>query len=140
MIVVKNKANCCGCMACYSVCPQKAISMQQDQEGFLYPFVELPKCINCQLCDSVCSVENNIEPKMFDKKAYVLRAKDEGIVSTSTSGGFVTPLGEWILNQEGVICSATYNEEYKIVHKISGGGRRVPRFKIRVERFRRLLF
>ena len=79
---------------------------------------------------------------MLDRKAYVLRAKDDGIVSTSTSGGFVTPLGEWILNQGGVICGATYNEEYKIVHKISGGGgdRRISRFKIRAERFRRLLF
>ena len=121
MIVVKNKADCCGCTACYSVCPQKAISMQQDQEGFLYPFVEISKCIDCKLCDSVCPIENKVESKMFDRKAYVLRAKDVGIVSTSTSGGFVTPLGEWILNQGGVICGATYNEEYKVVHKISGG-------------------
>ena len=44
MIVVKNKADCCGCTACYSVCPKKAISMQQDQEGFLYPFVEIANC------------------------------------------------------------------------------------------------
>ena len=93
MILVKNKADCCGCTACYSVCPQKAISMQQDQEGFLYPFVEISKCIDCKLCDSACPIENKIESKMFDRKAYVLRAKDERIVSTSTSGGFVTPLG-----------------------------------------------
>ena len=115
MIVVKNKADCCGCTACYSVCPKKAISMQQDQEGFLYPFVEISKCIDCKLCDSACPIENKIESKMFDRKAYVLRAKDVEIVSTSTSGGFVTPLGEWILNQGGVICGATYNEEYKVV-------------------------
>ena len=75
MIVVKNKADCCGCTACYSVCPQKAISMQQDQEGFLYPFVEISKCIDCKLCDSVCPIENKVESKMFDRKAYVLRAR-----------------------------------------------------------------
>lgn len=51
---------------------------------------------------------------MIEKHTY-------SIVSTSTSGGFVTPLGEWILNQGGVICGATYNEEYKVIHKISGG-------------------
>lgn len=101
--------------------PEKAISMQQDQEGFLYPFVEISKCIDCKLCDSACPIENKIESKMFDRKAYVLRAKDVEIVSTSTSGGFVTPLGEWILNQGSVICGATYNEEYKVIHKISGG-------------------
>ena len=124
MIVVKNKADCCGCTACYSVCMQKAISMQQDQEGFLYPLVEISKCIDCKLCNLVCPVQNNFEPKMFDRKAYVLRAKEDGIVSTSTSGGFVTPLGEWILNQGGVICGATYNEEYKVIHKISEGGQK----------------
>ena len=104
MIVVKNKADCCGCTACYSVCPKKAISMQQDQEGFLYPFVEISKCIDCKLCDSACPIENKIESKMFDRKAYVLRAKD--------------------VNQGGVICGATYNEEYKVIHKISGGGQK----------------
>ena len=47
--------------------------MQQDQEGFLYPFVEISKCIDCKLCDSACPIENKIESKMFDRKAYVLR-------------------------------------------------------------------
>ena len=55
--------------------PEKAISMQQDQEGFLYPFVEISKCIDCKLCDSACPIENKIESKMFDRKAYVLRAR-----------------------------------------------------------------
>ena len=120
--------------------PEKSYKYAAGSRGLLYPFVEISKCIDCKLCDSACPIENKIESKMFDRKAYVLRAKDVGIVSTSTSGGFVTPLGEWILNQGGVICGATYNEEYKVVHKISGGGRRVSRFKIRAERFRRLLF
>ena len=92
--------------------------------SFLYPLVEISKCIDCKLCDSACPIENKVESKMFGRKAYVLRAKDVGIVSTSTSGGFVTPLGEWILNQGGVICGATYNEEYKVVHKVSGGGQK----------------
>ena len=34
MIVVKNKADCCGCTACYSVCPQKAISMRRIKRAF----------------------------------------------------------------------------------------------------------
>ena len=119
--------------------PEKSYKYAAGSRGLLYPFVEISKCIDCKLCDSACPIENKIESKMFDRKAYVLRAKDVEVVSTSTSGGFVTPLGEWILNQGGVICGATYNEEYKVIHKISGG-RRVSRFKIRAERFRRLLF
>ena len=60
---------------------------------------------------------------MLDKKSYnVLRAKDDGICFYKYLWGICNTLGEWILNQGGVICGATYNEEYKIVHKISGGG------------------
>ena len=99
MIVVKNKADCCGCTACYSVCPQKAISMQQDQEGFLYPFVEISKCIDCKLCDSACPIENKIESKMFDRKAYVLRAKDVGICCCTSPRIEATKMrlpGNWV--------------------------------------------
>lgn len=102
----------------------KSYKYAAGSRGLLYPLVEISKCIDCKLCDSACPIENKVESKMFGRKAYVLRAKDVGIVSTSTSGGFVTPLGEWILNQGGVICGATYNEEYKVVHKVSGGGQK----------------
>ena len=33
MIVVKNKADCCGCTACYSVCPKKAIRYAAGSRG-----------------------------------------------------------------------------------------------------------
>ena len=35
-----KKENCCGCFACYSICSQKAIQMQPDEEGFLYPIID----------------------------------------------------------------------------------------------------
>ena len=40
MIQIENKAKCCGCTACYSICPAKCILMVPDEEGFLYPIVE----------------------------------------------------------------------------------------------------
>ena len=29
-----GKDLCCGCTACYAVCPKSAIKMQEDEEGF----------------------------------------------------------------------------------------------------------
>lgn len=49
---------CCGCMACYSVCPRRAISMFEDYRGFEYPDIDLNKCIHCYKCDSVCPIES----------------------------------------------------------------------------------
>ena len=44
MITIQNKAECCGCTACFNICPKNAISMQPDEEGFLYPVVDQEKC------------------------------------------------------------------------------------------------
>lgn len=49
---VKN--TCCGCSACYAVCPVQAITMQPDEEGFLYPIVDPKTCIHCYRCEKVC--------------------------------------------------------------------------------------
>ncbi len=49
-----NKENCCGCTACYAICPVKAISMDPDEEGFLYPSVDTTICIHCHKCITVC--------------------------------------------------------------------------------------
>ena len=43
----ENRENCCGCTACYSVCPASAVSMKTDEEGFLYPVIDAEKCIRC---------------------------------------------------------------------------------------------
>ena len=51
---ILNKENCCGCTACFNICPKKCISMQSDEEGFLYPIIEESKCIDCGLCEKAC--------------------------------------------------------------------------------------
>jgi coenzyme F420-reducing hydrogenase beta subunit len=122
VIKIEKKEDCCGCTACYNSCPRKAISMKPDQEGFLYPLVNVEKCIDCGLCDSVCPVKNKMEIEQFDRSAYALRANSSQVVSTSTSGGFVSPLAEWVFEHDGVVCGATYDDEFRVIHKISGGG------------------
>lgn len=49
-----SKNECCGCTACYSVCPRKAITMLEDREGFEYPIIDKQKCVRCYLCIRVC--------------------------------------------------------------------------------------
>lgn len=49
-----DKENCCGCSACYAICPVAAITMTPDEEGFLYPTVNAERCVRCYRCLSVC--------------------------------------------------------------------------------------
>lgn len=50
---------CCGCSACYSICPTGAISMIEDKEGFLYPRINPDECIGCQSCVRVCDFKKD---------------------------------------------------------------------------------
>ena len=120
--VYTKKENCCGCTACYSICPKHAISMKPDQEGFLYPIIDASECVGCDLCKKVCPTQKNMPLESFERHGYVIRALDQSVVSRSTSGGFVSPLDEWIIKQGGVFCGATYDKNFKVVHVISGGG------------------
>lgn len=53
-ILYKKKEDCCGCTACYSICPRNAITMEDDEEGFEYPVINIDKCVRCYLCLKVC--------------------------------------------------------------------------------------
>lgn len=55
----ENKENCCGCTACYAVCPFNAIEMIPDEEGFLYPTIDEEKCVGCHKCLSVCAFKDD---------------------------------------------------------------------------------
>lgn len=53
-VLFKRKEECCGCTACYAVCPKEAILMIEDKEGFEYPQINIDKCVCCYTCLTVC--------------------------------------------------------------------------------------
>ncbi len=56
-VLYNRKEECCGCSACYSICANKAISMIEDEEGFLYPTIDAEKCVCCKKCLTVCPLK-----------------------------------------------------------------------------------
>lgn len=56
-VLFTKKEDCCGCTACYAVCPRQAIRMVEDEEGFLYPSIDATFCIRCQSCIKVCPIK-----------------------------------------------------------------------------------
>lgn len=49
-----EKENCCGCSACYAVCPTDAVYMAEKQDGFLYPEIDSDRCARFYQCTKVC--------------------------------------------------------------------------------------
>lgn len=56
-VLYKCKTDCCGCTACYAICPKEAISMVEDEEGFEYPKIDESKCVRCYQCVKVCPIK-----------------------------------------------------------------------------------
>ena len=53
-ILFKRKEECCGCTACFAICPKEAIGMVEDEEGFEYPQIDESKCVRFYQCLKVC--------------------------------------------------------------------------------------
>ena len=51
--------NCTACGACVQKCPKACITMQEDENGFLFPKVDKEKCVGCGLCEKVCHLNIN---------------------------------------------------------------------------------
>lgn len=78
MIKLEKKSDCCGCAACVQRCPKQCISMQEDEEGFLYPAVDKESCIDCGLCEKVCPILSPSSPHL-PHYIYAAKSKDEHI-------------------------------------------------------------
>ncbi len=111
MINIKQKKDCCGCNACLQRCPKQCITMQPDNEGFLYPIVDTAICIDCGLCEKVCPVINQAEP-LQPIKVYATYNKNEEIRFQSSSGGIFTLLAEEIIKKGGVVFGVKFNEDW----------------------------
>ena len=113
--LVEQKRDCCGCTACYSICPRNAISMKADEEGFLYPEIDHNACIRCNACVNVCPLHKTIEHNTA-KQIYAVKHKDDQVRLHSSSGGAFTLFSDFILKSGGVIYGAVFDEAFKVVH------------------------
>lgn len=115
MINLLHKRDCCGCHACMSICPKSCISMRADEEGFLYPLVDEQACINCGLCEKVCPVINQSEPRN-PIEVYAAKCSDEEIRRESSSGGVFTAFAERVISDGGVVFGAKFDKEWRVIH------------------------
>ena len=115
-VKIEEKDLCCGCTACYSVCPKNAIKMLRDNEGFLYPEVDKEKCVNCGMCKKVCPILNKAKLNEFKPRAYLFQNSNEEIRKDSTSGGIFTAIGEFTIKNNGIVYGAFFDDNFVVNH------------------------
>jgi coenzyme F420-reducing hydrogenase beta subunit len=109
---------CMGCFACYSACPVKAIEMESNDEGFLYPSIDRDKCVTCGRCVSVCpslSVPQTTNPL----EILSASSKSEEMILKSSSGGIVGEIAKTIMDHQGehrgIVFGAVFNPESQAI-------------------------
>jgi acetyltransferase-like isoleucine patch superfamily enzyme/coenzyme F420-reducing hydrogenase beta subunit len=104
--------------------------MIYDNEGFLYPNVDLSTCVDCKLCEKVCpqinlpTTDNYIQPKV-----YATYSKDERTRIDSTSGGMFSILAEEFYRNGGYVCASQFDENFKLKLKLSKDEQDLPQLR-----------
>ena len=118
MLICKENKICTACGACANICPQNAIQMKEDEQGFLYPSIDEEKCINCNLCKKVCQ-NIDILSKNFPSKTLALQSKDYTLSQKSSSGGMFAQIAKYVLSKNGIVFGCTMEktqDNFEIKH------------------------
>lgn len=116
MILNYNKSECCGCTACYNICPKSAISMEEDLEGFLTPVINQDLCIECGKCRKVCGFKQKNINALNEQKFYAVKRKNIFKRMESQSGGAFPAVAECFLQENDVVYGVSMNESLNAVY------------------------
>ena len=107
--------DCCGCGACLNICPRNAITMEEDECGFIYPVIDGAKCVACGQCKKVCSFQNEHAYKS-PIECYAAVNNDKNQIKDSASGGVFAALAKAIIKDGGIVFGAAFAEDWSVHH------------------------
>lgn len=111
-----DKSLCSGCSACQQACPFDALSMQPDEEGFIFPVKNLNKCTECGLCERICPFTKPSYPKSKNI-AYGCYVNEEEERKKSSSGALFAVIAKSIIMRGGIVYGAYLSKDLKVFHK-----------------------
>ena len=114
MIQICPQDKCTGCGTCANVCPVKSITVKENHEGFLYPFIDQDKCVDCGLCQRTCPAIH--DTRIGESVFYMAWHKDKSVLMDSSSGGVFTALAHYVFRCGGVVFGAIKDPETREVY------------------------
>ncbi|HJB96755.1 MAG TPA: Coenzyme F420 hydrogenase/dehydrogenase, beta subunit C-terminal domain [Candidatus Mediterraneibacter intestinigallinarum] len=103
--------DCVGCRSCEHACPMHAITMGEDNEGFLFPKINREICVLCGQCLKKCPVCSDNFPCSSPLEVYAFQSGDKKALMQSASGGVSDAAAEAVLQMGGVIYGAAFHTD-----------------------------
>ena len=124
-------------MACAAACPNNAIDIKTNAEGFIYPQINNLLCNACGICQEICPVYQNTisgaQTSKHDKEkvpdVFAAWHLDEKIRKNSSSGGVFTALAEVVLSNKGCVVGAAFDDEYVLRHILIDNNRGLEKLR-----------
>lgn len=124
-IVTVCKINeCAGCMACLDICPQNAISVEDNME-YMNAVIDTKLCINCEACHKVC--QQNTSAQLRQPQRWLQGWGTENTRTTSSSGGFGQEIMRTMLRNGGAVAACRLKNGEFIFELFEDEGR-IPEF------------
>lgn len=119
---------CSGCGACEQVCPKNCISKVEKGDGSFYMAVDRDICIGCKKCEKVCP-QLSIPQLDFPKSAYAAWAADGSIRAEGASGGVMSALYQYALDENMPFVGAYMDENFEVHFRVGKSRNDITEFK-----------
>ncbi len=119
MIKINTPSDCTGCSACKAVCGLGAISLEEDNHGFVFPVVNTETCVNCGRCVKTCPMINDIRDSRETEFAqqYYGAYLTTSEIAKSQSGGAFKAIADAAIDMGCWVYGAHMDENFNVYHK-----------------------
>ena len=128
---IVDRIDCCGCSACATICAHRAITMVEDEGGFLYPTINQKQCVNCGLCKTACPIlKREHEDSVVEKQLiYACHNNDVEEWKASSSGGMFRILADYVIDRGGYVVGAVYDDDMVVRHVLTDKCKELEKFR-----------
>ena len=120
MILIETIENCTGCALCADVCPHNAITMAEDENGYVHPKLNKDICEECGVCERKCIAIHPDEVQrhsLADEIPYAAWTTDNRLIRDSASGGIFAQAAVDFLETKGArVYGAALTEQSYVRH------------------------
>lgn len=110
-----NNQKCTGCAACMNICKHAAITMTPDSEFFFMPNIDITRCVECGLCETICPAISPVKTSNSAcPDAYAIWSIPDRQISSS--GGAFSAFSRVVFARGGVVFGSVLDSTFECHH------------------------